>query len=213
MFTSLTEEISYTSRTNTDKHLDELRTRYREKRNLRFSGNGSGEERLTSSRRADHEDTSWDLGSEILVFGWIFEEVDDLFEVCLLLIRACYISECHSLIELWIIHLSPRLDELHGIAHATTTHTTHEEYDSEDRDECESEAREKFPKCIHKVIVLDGNLGGVGRVGQSDIGDRYIDWESRTIYCSFRESFASDDIGDSLLASLYLIARYDDLLI
>ena len=103
--TSLLKEVSYTRGSDTDEHLDELRPRYREKWYFTLSCDGTSKKCLTSSRRSLEEDTARDLRTEVLILRRILQEVDDLDQICFLLIRSGHISECHLLIHLRIIDL------------------------------------------------------------------------------------------------------------
>ena len=71
-FTSFSEEITHTARTDSDEHLDELRTRDREKWHFCLTCNRTSKKGLPGTRRALEEDTTRDLSSEISVFLRIF---------------------------------------------------------------------------------------------------------------------------------------------
>ncbi len=103
--TSFFEKISYTGSTDSDEHLDELRSRNREKWNFRFSGDCTSKESLPGTRRSLKEYATWDLRTKIFVLHRIFEEVDDLDQICFLFVRSCDIRKCHLLIHLGIIDL------------------------------------------------------------------------------------------------------------
>lgn len=126
-FTSFLEEITYTRSSYSDKHLDELRTRNREKWNITLPCDSTSKESLSCSWRSLEEDTTRDFGSEIFILTWVFEKINHLYKICLFLLRSGYILKCHFFIELRIVYSSSRSDKCHRSTHPASTHTGHEE--------------------------------------------------------------------------------------
>ena len=77
----LVEEVTYTRRTDTDEHFDEVRTRDREERNAGFTGNCLCDQGLACSRWTVKQDTSRNLGAYGLKLGWFFEEFFDFLKL------------------------------------------------------------------------------------------------------------------------------------
>ena len=74
MFFCLFEHISYSRGTNTHEHFDEIRTGNTEKRNFRFTGNCTRQQRLTRSRITAHQYATRNAATQFLKPGRISQE-------------------------------------------------------------------------------------------------------------------------------------------
>src|SRR5581483_11650096 len=79
----LLEQVADAGGPDADEHLDEVRPRDREERDVRLAGDRLGQERLAGARRADQEHTLRDLAAELLELLRILQELDDLPELLL----------------------------------------------------------------------------------------------------------------------------------
>ena len=140
----LLEEVSDSGCTYADEHLYEVRSAYGEERHAGFSGCGSGNIRLTCSRRAYQQYAFRYPGPQAVVFGRMFEEVDDLFEFLLFLLQARHILECYLLEITILLQLGSALAERHGFAPASAlVHYQYEEhYHDGYHDECRQQRYE-----------------------------------------------------------------------
>ena len=82
----LFEHVAHPAGADTDEHLDEIRTRNREKRNVRFSGDGPRQQRLARARRSDEQRALGNLPAQALELVWILEVFDNLFQFLLRLV-------------------------------------------------------------------------------------------------------------------------------
>ena len=71
-FLALLEHIAHPACTNTDKHLDKVRTRNGEERYIRLAGNGFGQQCLTCTRRANKQHALWNFAAKTLELAGIF---------------------------------------------------------------------------------------------------------------------------------------------
>ena len=114
----LLEHVANTRSTDTDEHLDEVRTGDGEERDAGFACDSASEQRLTGSGRAVQQHTARNLGAERLVASRVLQEVLDLVQLFDSLVRTGDVGERgfrHVLGEL----LGLRLAESHDSA-ATT---------------------------------------------------------------------------------------------
>ena len=77
------EEVTDSRGTDTDVHLDEVRSAHRIERHTRLACNGLCEERFTRSGRADEQHALGDTGTEIGELLGALEELDDFGELFL----------------------------------------------------------------------------------------------------------------------------------
>src|SRR5437773_2468303 len=75
VFLALLEKIAYAAGAHSDKHLDEVGTGNREKRNIGFAGDGPGKQRFTGAGRSDEQDAFGDAAAEFLELLRIFQEL------------------------------------------------------------------------------------------------------------------------------------------
>jgi len=80
------EQVADSARTDTDEHLHEVRTGDGHERDAGFTGDRSGDQRLTGTRGTDEQDALGDPGADACEALGLLEEVDDLGD---LLLDAC----------------------------------------------------------------------------------------------------------------------------
>ena len=127
----LLEHVAHARCADTNEHFDEFGTGNREERHIRFAGDGTGQQRLTGTRRADQQHALRYAAAEPLEFLWIAQEFDDFFELLLGLVDAGYILE-RDAAGLLRQQTRPRFAEAHGAA-ATGLHLAHEENPNADQ--------------------------------------------------------------------------------
>ena len=79
----LVEEVAHAAGADADEHLDELRGGDAEERHARFAGHRSRHQRLAGARRADQQHAARQARAELVVFGGVAQEVDDLGQLLL----------------------------------------------------------------------------------------------------------------------------------
>ena len=89
----LGKQITYTAGADTDEHLDEIRTGNREERHARFPGNGFGQQRFAGSGRTHQDHTLRDPCPDFGIFGRIFQEIHDLFQIFFFFLHTRDIAE------------------------------------------------------------------------------------------------------------------------
>ena len=109
---SLLEHVPDTGGSHTDKHLHEVGTADVEERHVGLSGDGLGQEGLSGSGGADHEDTLGDASPEILELLGILEEVDEFADLVLGLVTTRHVLERDPVLLLGH-HLGLALAEVH----------------------------------------------------------------------------------------------------
>ena len=107
------EEIPHSSGADPYEHLHEFGSGDREEGDSALSCHSSCQERLSGPGRADHEDSSGDLRSEIPVFLGILEEVDDLDQFLFFFIGSGNVRERDLIVVSGIVEPRPRFDECH----------------------------------------------------------------------------------------------------
>ena len=135
-FLGLIEQIADTGGADADIHFDKVGTGDGEERDVRLAGGGPGQQGLTGTGRADHEDALRDAGAEGIELLRIFQEFDDLLEFFLLLIGTGHIGKGGLL--LFPALLDTGFSEAHaplGIVHDVAVHAPHEPDDDGGHDE------------------------------------------------------------------------------
>ncbi len=94
---SLLEEVAHARGADADEHLDEVGAGDREEGDVRFAGDGAGEERLAGARRSDEENAFRDLAAEFRELLRLLEELDDLVQLDLGFVDAGDVFERHLL--------------------------------------------------------------------------------------------------------------------
>src|SRR4029078_10172438 len=93
-FLALIEHITHARRADADKHLNKVRAADGKERDIRFPRNGAREERLTGSRRANHQDALWNAAAEFLKFLRVTQELDELLYFVFCFLDSGNIAEC-----------------------------------------------------------------------------------------------------------------------
>ena len=127
----LLEHVAHAARTDADEHFDEVGTRDREERHVRFARHGARDQRLTGTRRTDEQRAARDAAAEPLELLRIAQEFDDLFQVRLGFVHARDVIKRHAALPLGQ-KLCAALAEAHGAARARL-HLAHEEHPDTDQ--------------------------------------------------------------------------------
>ncbi|MNF57794.1 hypothetical protein D3C84_393340 [compost metagenome] len=133
MLLGLLEHVANTAGTDTDEHLDEVRTGNGEERNLGFTSNRLGQQGFTGTRRTDHQHTARNTTAQALEFARVTEEFNQLADFFLGFVATGNVSQCgFHLIFGEQARLA--LAEAHRSALATGTalHLAHEEHEHRD---------------------------------------------------------------------------------
>ncbi len=92
-FLGLIEEITHTTRADTDQHFHELRAAHREEWHSRLTGNGACQQGLTSSRRPYQQHTTRNLSTQALELLRRLQKFNHLNKIVFRLIDACHIGK------------------------------------------------------------------------------------------------------------------------
>ena len=111
---SFRKHIPHTGCSDSDKHLDEIRTGQAEEWYSGLSGHCLCKQRLTGSRRSHKDNSLWNAGSKLCILGWICQEIDDLLQLLLLFLESCYILK---MLCIWIIRIDPLCTALAKVHH------------------------------------------------------------------------------------------------
>ena len=84
---ALLEQVAHARGAHADEHLDEVGARDREERHVGLAGDGLGQQRLAGARRADQQHALGDLAAELLELLRVLQELDDLPQLFLGLVR------------------------------------------------------------------------------------------------------------------------------
>src|SRR3972149_1676729 len=95
MLLGLLEHITHTGRTNTYKHLDEIRTGDSKERDLGFAGDGLGQECFAGTGRTHHQDTTRNFAAEFLELARVTQELNEFADFFLGLFHTGDIIERH----------------------------------------------------------------------------------------------------------------------
>src|SRR5581483_580119 len=90
---TLLEQVTYPACAHAYEHLDEVRTRDREERNVRFAGHRSGQQGLAGSRRSDEQNALGNAAAELLELLRFAQKFDDLAQFFLGFIHAGHVLE------------------------------------------------------------------------------------------------------------------------
>src|SRR5690606_13906158 len=131
----LFKHVTDPGRTHAHKHFHKVRTGNREERYLCFTGDRLCQQRLTGTRRPDHQNALRGAATQSLEFAWITQEVYQLFNVFLGLINTGHVTK--GRLDL-IFTQKPglALAERHrAFASTAALHLTHEEHKQCDNDQ------------------------------------------------------------------------------
>src|SRR5437867_2748417 len=95
---SLFKQIPHAARAHADEHFDEVRAGNREERNTGLPGDGARQQGLARSRGADQQDALRNASAQLLEFGRLAQELDDLLQFLLGLLHAGDILEGYLLL-------------------------------------------------------------------------------------------------------------------
>src|SRR5690606_26262237 len=168
-FPGLFEEVSYTACANTNKHFHEIRTTQAKERHLCFACNGLSKQSFTCTGRSDQQCSLRYFTTEIGVFLWVFEEVNDLHHFYFRFIQTGYITEVDidfgSFIKKCCLGFAYIEDTARASATAcSSAHFTHEKYPEPDK----KQYGKKELKNTSKPVALTVNFEFgfcYGRVG------------------------------------------------
>ncbi len=121
----LLEHVAHARRADADEHLDEVGTGDREEGNVRLAGDGTREQRLAGTGRADQQHATRDAPAEPLELLRVAQELDDLLEIFLRFIDAGDVFERDAAVRLGQ-QLGLRLAEAERLA-TCPLHLAHEE--------------------------------------------------------------------------------------
>ncbi|MOA22696.1 hypothetical protein D3C78_1432720 [compost metagenome] len=111
------EQITHTGCTDTDKHLNEVRTGNRKERNACLTSYRTSEQRFTCTRRAYQKHTLRNTSADKIKFARVLQEVNNLYKLLLLLVRTCNILKCNAFL-FFVIKTRFTLTEVHHLAAA-----------------------------------------------------------------------------------------------
>ena len=171
----LLKEVTHTAGADAHEHLDKVGARDAKERHARLTGNGLGQQRFTSARRAHQQHATRDLGTQLAIAIRIAQKVTDLLELLDCLVHAGNVFEL-DLGARGLVGLSVGLAKLH-VPVIGAHHLAHKvEHNGDQGDRRKHAHRQVAPKI--GVIGVDDVLG-VGvlrhelgkRIG-ADIGRR-----------------------------------------
>ena len=152
------EHVTHTARTDTDKHLDKVRTGNAVERYICLAGNCLGKQGLAGSRMTAQKHALRNPGTHLLELGRILEIIDDLCHLLLLFIAACNIRKPHLRLRL---ELCSGLAELKclGICAVRTAHAVHHPYAHDDDQDQRNYRIHDFEECIAGIRIHNADLG------------------------------------------------------
>ena len=164
----LFEHVTHTGGTDTDEHLHEIRARDGKERHLGLAGNGSGEQGLTGTRRADHQHTTGDLTAKLLKLAGITQELNQFDHVILGLFYPGHVVK-GDLDLILAQHARTALAEGHcPTAAATALHLAHKEDPHPDQ----QQHREPGYEDLGQHALLGRGLGLDRHTTVEQIGDQ-----------------------------------------
>ena len=183
----LLEQLADPSGAQPDEHLDELRARHEEERDVRLAGDRAREQGLAAPGRTQQQHALGDAPAEPLVLLRVRQEVDDLAELVLGLVHARDVGEggLHLLavvdLDLVLAHVQRRRRRR---AHAAEDEPVDEPHHQHERQDVEDERREhaRLLELVRDVVrgqqgpevAVGRPVGGEGRreVGLLTVGVR-----------------------------------------
>src|SRR5271156_104070 len=172
---ALFEQIAHAARANADEHLDEIRTRDREERNVRFTSNRPRQQSLARPGGPDKQYTLGNASTEFLEFLRIFQEVDNFVELFFGLIDSGHVLE-RCLLLLGGQQSRARFSKTERFVPARL-HLFHHENPEQNQQDKRSKRREEihpigvlhFLEIVRNVVVLQS----LCYVWNCSVGDRY----------------------------------------
>ena len=173
----LFKRVADAGSTDADKHLNEVRAADAEERNLGLAGDSAGKERLTCTRRADHENPFRNRGTHLGEALRLAEKIDDFLNLFLRLIAASDVLKSRRF-AVRGVQASPALGELHRALLGALQETIHEEQDHPRHQQGGQDVvQEHGQACLRRRLleVLLGDRGTQGFeffLGQATRGDK-----------------------------------------
>ena len=169
----LFEEVADPGGTDTDEHLDEVRSGDGEERHTRLAGDRAGEQRLAGAGWPVQQHTLGDLGADRLELRRLGQELLDLLELLDRLFATGDVSE-RRLRGVLVGDLGLGLAELHDPAAAALDGVEQEEEEDADDDERDQGAEQRGEEAGSGVLTLPAveRLGGDALVEAGDQLDR-----------------------------------------
>ena len=156
----LVKQVTHAGGTESDEHLDEVGTGHRVERHAGLACDGSGQQRLTGSRRAIQQHAARNASAQCLVLGRILEEVLDFLHLGHGLVLAGHIGELGGG-GLTFEQLAAVLLAAHA-EHATgTAHATHQEPEQGEEDD---ERQNRGDEVAHHAGLLDVGGPALGQI-------------------------------------------------
>ncbi len=122
---ALFEQVANAAGADADEHLDEVRTGDREERNVRFAGDGAGQQSLTGTGRTDQQHAFRNAAAELLKLLRLAQEFDDFLQFFLRFFHARHVFK-RDLALLRGMQPRPALAEAEGLV-AAALHLAHHE--------------------------------------------------------------------------------------
>ena len=141
----------------------------------------------------------------------IFQEIDDLDEICLFFVRSCDIFKRDFFICTRIIEFCAIPTEAHRSAGSADRDTREDKEYESDKENRGKEARKKFENKIRELLIFDNDFCRVTRIGNSEISNLRTEWYEGCIdrLSGHRFSILDDDHG--FIFCFYDISGDEDL--
>src|SRR5262245_59861906 len=130
---TLLKQVATTRGANAHKHLDEVGTRNREERNVRFAGDSTRQQCLAGSRWSHHQDTLGNPTTKLLKLLRLLEKLDNLLQFLFRFFNAGHVFKGHALL-LVVEQLGARLAKRKRFV-AARLHLAQHEYPDGDNEE------------------------------------------------------------------------------
>ena len=160
MLLRLLEHVAHARRAHADEHFDEVRTRNAEERHLRFAGDGTRQQRLTGTRRADQQHAARNAAAQLLELLRIAQEVDELRHFFLGFVAARDVGEIDCVVVL-VDQPRSRLAERKRPAFAAPLHLPHHVEPEADDQDRRPEVVQRRDERIGFVISLAADLDAI----------------------------------------------------
>ena len=141
----LLEQVAHARGADADDHLDELRRRHLEERDVRLAGDRAREQRLAGARKAAQQHAAGDPAAEPQVLVGVAEEVDDLGQLLLGLVDPGDVLERDALLGA-LDAPRARAPERHqpaGAAAGGAGGATRDEHEQQDQQQRRAEAEDQ----------------------------------------------------------------------
>src|SRR5699024_6200520 len=118
VFLRIFKQVTHTGSTDTDKHLNKVRSADREKWRTGLTGNRAGKKCLTRSRGSDKQHAFRNEGTQTGKFAGVFQKLDHFHKFLLLFISPGHIFKSNLFLIILTIHLCLALAKVHDTATA-----------------------------------------------------------------------------------------------